>query len=54
MATKSFIKEFAVDRKNAHRIIRAFNFPKHIVMQSNTRVEDVKKDQILNFFKMDV
>ena len=53
MATKSFIKEFAVDKKNASRAIRAINSSKPIELYANQRVEDVKKENIRKFFKMD-
>lgn len=53
MATKSFIKEFSVDRRNARRLTDALNNSKPLIMQSNVRVDDIKKDKIRSFFKMD-
>jgi len=53
VATKSFIKEFAISRKNADKVVKALNVSRPITLCSNVRVEDVKKDQIKNFLKMD-
>ena len=50
MATKSFIKEFAVNKRNANKVAFALNSPKPITLCSGVRTEDVKKDQIKKFF----
>lgn len=53
MATKSFIKEFAINRRNAGCAIKALNNPKEITLRANQRVEEVKKDQIKKIFKLE-
>ncbi|MEW6065607.1 MAG: hypothetical protein AB1538_10640 [Bacillota bacterium] len=53
MATKSFIKEFSVNKKNALNVVKALANPKAITLYQTQRVENVKKGQIKKFFKME-
>lgn len=53
MATKSFIKEFSVNKRNAPNVVRALANPKPIILPQTKRVEEVKKGSIKNFFKME-
>lgn len=53
MATKSFIKEFSINKKNAGNVVKALANPKPIVLLQKKPVENVKRDQIKKFFKME-
>lgn len=53
MATKSFIKEFAVNKANAARVAKALNNPKPITLSAYVRTSDVKKDKIKKFLRLE-
>ncbi len=50
MATKSFIKEFSVNKGNAWNVVRALQQSKKITLTMNQRVNEANKETIHKFF----
>jgi hypothetical protein len=53
MATKSFIKEFSVNKNNAWNVVRALQQPKKITLIMSQRVNEANKETIHKFFGSD-
>lgn len=50
MATQSFLKEFRVNKKNAHRLISALNNEKKTSIKMDVAVETPSQEQIKKIF----
>jgi len=53
MATKSFITEFSINKKNAGKMAKALQQSKTVSLRMDQRVTDIKKDQVKAFFGKD-
>ena len=53
MATKSFITEFSINKKNAGKMAKALQQSKTVSLRMDQRVTDIKKDQVKAFFSKD-
>ena len=53
MATKSFITEFSINKKNAGKMAKALQQSKPVSLRMDQRVTDIKKDQVKAFFGKD-
>lgn len=51
MPTISFTKEFSVNKQNAMNFSKALSSSKRVAFVSPVKAVDVKKDNILDFFK---
>ena len=54
MATKSFMKEFSVNRENAGKVLRGLNCSKPVSFSAGQRVTDVKGEQLRKMFAKDI